>query len=88
MLRPSLHAHLADGFEERQRFDIAHRAADLDDRHFGIPRAGADEILDLVGDMRNHLHRTAQIFAAALFLDHALVDLAGGEVVATSSSWR
>jgi hypothetical protein len=25
--------NLADGFEERQRFDVAHRAADLDQGH-------------------------------------------------------
>ena len=31
-------AHLADGFEERQRFDIADRAADLDDHHVHIAR--------------------------------------------------
>ena len=31
-------AHLADGFEERQRFDIADGAADLDDHHVDILR--------------------------------------------------
>ena len=30
-----LDAHLADGFEERQGFDVADRAADLDDGHIG-----------------------------------------------------
>ena len=34
-----LDAHLADRLEERQRFDVADRAADLDDRDFGV--AGA-----------------------------------------------
>ena len=34
-------AHLADGFEERQRFDIAHRAADLDDHHVHVGRNAA-----------------------------------------------
>ena len=32
LLRPMLEAHLADGLEERQRLDVADRAADLDDR--------------------------------------------------------
>ena len=59
--------HLADGFQERQRFDVAHRAADLDDHHVHVRRdtfliAG----LDLVGDVRNHLHGLAQIIAAPL----------------------
>ena len=39
LLRPSCDAHLPDRFEERQRFDVADRAADLDDRHVGIARA-------------------------------------------------
>jgi hypothetical protein len=38
--------------------------------------------LDLVGDVRDDLHRAAEIVAAALLDDDALVDLAGGEVVA------
>ena len=80
-------AELAHGFEEGQGLDIAHGAADLDDGHIhGIRRADAgaalDVFLDLVGDVRNHLHRLAEVVAAALLLEHALVDAAGGEVVA------
>ena len=33
---PLFVAHLADGFQKRQRFDIAHRAADLDDHHVHV----------------------------------------------------
>ena len=36
---------------------------------------------DLVGDVRDHLHRAAQVVAAALLADDRVVDLAGGEVV-------
>ena len=36
---PELHAHLANRFQERQRLDIADRAADLDEANVGI--AGA-----------------------------------------------
>ena len=32
LLRPEAQAHLARCLEERQRFDVAHRAADFDDR--------------------------------------------------------
>lgn len=79
-------AHLPRGFQERQRLDVAHRAADLDDRHVCLAivrRLGAtlDEGLDLVGDVRNDLHRLAEILAATLLADHGFVDLAGGEVV-------
>jgi hypothetical protein len=37
-----LDAHLADGFEEGQRLDVAHRAADFDDRHVGTFGAALD----------------------------------------------
>ncbi|MNT08209.1 hypothetical protein D3C72_1429440 [compost metagenome] len=79
-------AHLARGFQERQRFDVAHGTADFHQRHVGLAvvrGSGAllDEGLDLVGDMRDHLHGLAQVFAAALLADHRFVDLAGGEVV-------
>ncbi len=37
--------------------------------------------LDLVGDVRNDLHRAAEIVAAALFADHLGIDAAGREVV-------
>jgi len=77
-----LDAHLADGFEKRQRLDVAHGTAHLDDRHVGAFGPALDENLDLVGDMRNDLNGLAQIFAAPLLLDHRLIDLACGEVVA------
>ncbi len=77
-----LDAHLADRFEERQRFDIPHRAADLNDGDCHAVRSLLDETLNLVGNMRDHLHRAAKIIAAPLFFNHAFVNLAGGEIVA------
>ena len=79
-------AHLAHGLQERQRLDVSHRAADFDNGHIhGIGRADAgaalDEFLDFVGDVGNDLHGLAQVVAAALFLQHGLVNLARGEVV-------
>jgi hypothetical protein len=56
-------------------------APDLGD-HDVVTRGGAaDGILDLVGDVRDHLHRRAQIFAAPLAVDDRLIDAAGGDVV-------
>ena len=75
-----LDAQLADGLEERQRLDVADRAADLDHADVGAVGAELDAALDLVGDVRDHLHGRAEIVAAALLRDHALVDAAGGEV--------
>src|SRR5271157_4105450 len=79
-------AHLPDRFQERERFDVADRAADLDHRDLGLAAVGHgavhDPALDLVGDVRDDLHRAAEVVAAPLLADHAFVDLAGGEVVA------
>ena len=41
-----------------------------------------DAGLDFVGDVRDHLHRGAEIVAAALLADDVFVHLAGGEIVA------
>ena len=83
---PHLQAHLAHRFEEGQRLDVTHGAANFDDGHVhcvGRAHASAtpDEILNLVGHVRNHLHRFAEVIATAFFFEHALVDLAGGEVI-------
>ena len=75
-----LDAELADRLEERQRLDVAHRAADLDHAHVGVARAHADAVLDLVGDVRDHLHGRAEVVAAAFLGDDALVDAPGREV--------
>jgi hypothetical protein len=84
--RPRLQAHLAGRLEERQRLDVAHGAADLDDRDVGLAVPGGagaalDERLDLVGDVRDHLHGLARGSRRGAPSDHRLVDLAGGEVV-------
>src|SRR6266705_2226227 len=76
-----LQAHLPHRLEKGKRLDVPNSAADLDDRHFRFACAARNERLDLVGDMRDHLHRAAEVVAAALFSYHRIVDLAGGEVV-------
>src|ERR1043165_3239164 len=62
-------AELADGFEERQRLDVADRAADLDAPEDDALARFADALLDLVGDVGDDLHGLAEVVAAALFLD-------------------
>ena len=81
LLRPELEAELADGLEERQRLDVAHGAADLDDHHVDAVGQPQHRLLDLVGDVRDDLHGLAEVVAAPLLVDHRLVDLAGGVVV-------
>ena len=81
VLAPHFMTHLADGFEKRQRFDIAHRAADFADHHIHFARELLHRRLDFVGDVRNHLHGLAEIIAAPLALDDLFVDAPAGQVV-------
>ena len=80
-LAAELVAELPDGFEERQAFDVAHRAADLAQNEVLVLDVGQHEFLDRVGDVRNDLHRGAEIVAASFALDDVGVDAAGGDVV-------
>lgn len=74
-------ADLADGLQERQRLDVADRAADLgDDDVDVVGRHAADAVLDLVGDVRDDLDGVAEVLAAPLLGDDLRVDLAGGHV--------
>ena len=61
---------LADGFQKGLAFDVAHRAAHLDDSDFRLLGGGVavKTALDLVGDMGDHLDRAASEAAAALLL--------------------
>ena len=67
-------AELADRFEEGQALDVAHRAADFAQHKVDLVIADMQEILDLVGDVGNHLNGLAQIVAATLFLEHGGID--------------
>jgi hypothetical protein len=44
-------------------------------------RQGEHPRLDLVGDVRDHLHGSAQVVSAAFLLDDRVVDLSGRDVV-------
>ena len=73
-------AQLADRLEERQAFDIAHRAADLAEHEIDVVVARQDEFLDRVGDMGDHLHRASEIIAPALLCDD-VIDASRGYIV-------
>ncbi len=81
-LRAEVGVELADRLEERERLDVADGAADLGDHEVHRLRLGDDQdpVLDLVGDVRDHLHGGAEVVAAALALDHRVVDGACGDV--------
>ena len=76
-------AELTDGLKEGERLDVAHDAADFGDDEVEIAglAEGHDVALDLVGDVGDDLYGLAEIVAAALFLDDALVDASGGHIV-------
>ena len=78
---PQIIVQLADGLEERQALDVAHRAADLDQQEIQPVGIGQHEFLDHVGDVRDHLHGAAEIAALALLLDHLGIDAARGDIV-------
>ena len=84
--RPTLDADLANGLEERQRLDVTHGAADFHQANVRALGGHVDTALDLVGDVRNHLHGGTQIIAAALLADHVLVDAAGGHRMAAGQA--
>ena len=81
VFRPHFQAHLADGFEERKRLDVAHRSANLHNDHVHVFRNLADARFDFVGHVRNHLHRFAEIIAAPLFGENRFVDAAARPVI-------
>ena len=74
-------AELADRLEERQAFDVADGAADLDEHEIDVLIARQDEVLDRVGDVRNDLHGAAEVIAAPLFGEDVLIDSARRDVV-------
>ena len=64
--------NLPDGFEERQPLDVAHRAAQFGDHDVDARLVQIEDgRLDFIGDVRDHLNRAAQVFAATFFFDHA-----------------
>ncbi len=78
--RSPVELELADGLQKRKRFDVPDGAADLHDGHIHPLGIFQDLGLDLVGDVRNHLHGSAEIVAAAFFLDNGKIDLTRSEV--------
>jgi len=82
VLAPHVVTELADRFEVGERLDVADGSADLDhdDLRLLFARDPVDALLDLVGDVRDDLHRRAEVVATALLRDHGVVDLPGREI--------
>jgi hypothetical protein len=88
VLPPQVLPKLPDRLEEGERLDVADGPPDLDDQHVHLLSHGADVLLDLVGHVRDDLHRRAQVLPLPLAADHALVHAAGGEVVLLGEAHR
>ena len=70
-------AELPCGFEEGERFDVASDTADFAEHDVGAAfGCRAEGILDFVGDVRNHLHRTAEVLARAFLREYRRIDAA------------
>ena len=69
--------YLTDRLDERLAFDVARRPADFRDDHVRVRRLSdvVNKRLYLVGYMRNYLHRLAEIFPAALFVQDVPIHL-------------
>ena len=81
VLPPDLVAELADRLQEGKALDVAHGAADLDDRHIEAVGGLLDVILDLVRDVGDHLNGLSQVVAPPLLGNHREIDLPRREVV-------
>ena len=77
ILAPFLMLKLADGFQKRLAFDIAHSTPHFDDGDLSILRCriAVKTALDLIGDMRDDLHGSASEISPAFFLKYGPVDL-------------
>ena len=81
LVAADVEAELPDRLEEREDLDVADRAADLGDHDVDVVGGEpVDAALDLVGDVRDHLHGLAEVVAAPLGGEHRRVDRAGGGV--------
>ena len=80
VFRAELEAHLADGFEEWERFDVADGTADFDQDDVHTFGNFAEGGFNFIGDVRDDLDGLAQIIATAFFGDDGFVDPAGGPV--------
>ena len=74
--------YLTDSFQKGKAFNIAYRTADLGNDKIGIVIVADTEYpgLDLIGNMGNDLHRTAQVIAPAFLRNNGLVDFTGSHI--------
>ncbi|MNH95387.1 hypothetical protein D3C73_480280 [compost metagenome] len=79
VLASNITLDLADGFQERQTFDIPNRAPDLcnHDIRASFAASTVDTFFDLIRNMGNNLNCTPEILTTALFTDDRRIHLTG-----------
>ena len=85
IVRPQVPFQLPYGLNIGQRLNIADRPPDFRNYHVVEPLKSKreDTTLDLVSNMRDHLHRLTEVVATALLVDHVLVDLPRRDAIGT-----
>ena len=75
-------AHLPCSFKEWLALDVPDGSSDFGYDHIAVTLCADTvyEFLDLVGDVRDDLDCTAEVFPFALLVQHVPVHLTGGEV--------
>ena len=81
-------AELTDRLEKGQALDIADGAADFAEHEINLILANGDEILDLVGDMRDHLNGFAKVVAATFFFQNVGINPARADRVGLARRLR
>src|SRR5207244_11141059 len=87
VLGAKFQAHLADGFEEGKRFNVANGAADFDNHNVNAFGNFLDDGLDFVGDVRNDLDSFAEIIASAFFGENGFVVTAASPGIVAVMLW-
>ena len=81
VLRAYVSSHLTDRLKEWKALDITHGSPNLNEADVETFSREFYPSLNLVSDVWDYLHRTAEVVSTTLVRDNGLVYLARGEVV-------
>src|SRR5581483_3647242 len=81
MFATPIPAEPANCFKKRQAFNVTNSAADFADGDIKSGGGRKNAVFDLVSNVRNDLHRPAEIVAFAFAGDYRVIHLAGGKSI-------
>src|SRR5690606_20555628 len=82
----NIHTHLANGFNESQPFNVAHRAPDFNNAHFSALSGLVDASFDLVRNMRDDLNGSTQVIPTPFFANNLFINLTRSHAVRPSQN--